>query len=187
MSITITGKGLANLLKDFDKKSFASIKAVTVPKLNKKGRNSGLSVLEVTGVAADNIRKCTEMVIGLGYDYETLIVNRLINKEDKTGEEYNRGVSWHEPWEGSSTIHKHKTKDELYLFVECIANNTPHSKFVDITTGNEIDKDLLVEFLPKESDPENQGLDNPIVVRTFKLDSIRQLKVSGEVYEVERS
>jgi hypothetical protein len=187
MSITITGIGLANLLKDFDKKSFASIKAVTIPKLNKKGRSSGLSVSEVTGVDAVNVRKCTEMVIGLGYDYEQLVVNRLVNKEGKTGEEYERGVSWHEPWDGSSVIHQHKTTGERYLFVECIANNKPSSKFVDITTGSEIERDKLVEFLPKESDPENQGLDNPVVVRTFKLDSIRQLKVGGEVYEVERS
>jgi hypothetical protein len=263
--ITITGKGLANLLKDFDKKSFASIHAITEPKLNKKGRNSGLSFKEIAGVEAANVRKVSDMVIGLGYDYEQLIAHRLINKEGKTGEEYQRGQSWHEPWEGSTTIHKkinkeikelerqyrqakeeydsepkdsviscqklqlmaklqesiqelnRKTKDdELYLFVACIANNPPNSMFVDITTGVEIDKDLLVEFLPKEDIPENQGftitpelkalveafkagytlteseveeviayLKKLVIVRTFKLDSIRQLKVSGEVYEVE--
>lgn len=187
MSITITGQGLANLLKDFDKKSFASMHTVTSPKFNKKGRDSGLSVKEVTGVDAENVRKVSDMVIGLGYDYEQLVVNRLINKEGKTGEEYERGISWHEPWEGSTVIHQHKKTGERYLFIECIANNKPKSKFIDVTTGNVVEKEKLAEFLPKESKPENQGLDNPVEVRTFKLESIRQLKVGGEIYEVERS
>jgi hypothetical protein len=182
--VTITGEGLAKLLKDFDKKSFVSMHTVTSPKLNRKGRVSGQSVMEAIGVATENIRKVSDMVVGLGYDYQDLVLNRLINKEGKDFEDYKPGESWHVPWEESSTVHMHKTTGEKYFFVECIANNPPKSCYVDISTGVELSKDKLEEFLPKDSPPKNQGLDNPIVVRTFKLDSIKRLKVGGTIYEV---
>lgn len=180
-TITINSNGLVSMLKDFNKKSFASIKAITIPKLNKKSRKTGM-LLSDLNINPDSIRKCSEMVIGLGYDYETLIINRSTKEGHDVA--YEAGTSWHEPFEDSTTIHQHKKTGEKYLFVECIANNKPKSKFVDIETGKEIAKEVLVDYLPVESEPTNQGLDNPIAVRTFKLESIRELKVSGTVYQV---
>jgi hypothetical protein len=185
--VTITGEGLATLLKDFNKKVFASIHAVTKPKLTKKGRVSGKTVPEAVGVDADKIRKVTDMVVGVGYDYQDLVLNRLINKEGKSWDDYTPGESWHIPWEGSTMVHQHKTTGEKYFFVECIANNKPKSQFVNIETGIEVSREVLEEFLPKESEPQNQGLDKPVVVRTFKLDSIKKLKVNGTTYEVVRA
>lgn len=232
--VTITGEGLANLLKDFNKKSFVSLHTVTEPKLNKKGRVSGLSVLEMVGAKAENIRKVSDMVVGLGYDYQDLVLNRLINKAGKDFQDYQPGESWHIPWEKSTTVHMHKTTGEKYFFVECIANNDPKSCYVDISTGAELSKEKLEEFLPKDYPPKNQGLDKgvrysvtlridgvdqtfyfdstsemevflqttypkakviekkeikiePVLVRTFKLESIKRLKVGGTIYEVLQS
>jgi len=57
-------------------------------------------------------------------------------------------------------------------------------RFVDISTGVEIDRARLVNFLDIEHTPGNQGVESgrETIVRTYKLSSVRTLTVDGISY-----
>jgi len=69
--------------------------------------------------------------------------------------------------------------------VNCVANNPPQVSYVDIETGAEVDANRLREgFLQKKDAPKNQGLDNPIEFRVFKVEGIEELTCNGVTYKV---
>jgi hypothetical protein len=178
---------LIEMLGNYPKHTFASLITETTPKLIKKGRDSGLSPAE-KGINAPNIRKYSEFVCGLGFDYQTMILNRL-NKEGKDADDYLKGTSWHIPVPGSRVLRQHKDeskRDGFYVNVFCIANNTPKVCYFDCISGNQIEKEQLTEYLPTEHAPSNQGLNegNEVNVRTFKMTSIKKLVVDGIEYIV---
>ena len=161
--------------------TFAHVKTVTKPKLIKTGRVSGMPL----NIPATDIRKVSEFGCGIGYDYKKSIENKLV-KEGKEKTEYEAGDTWHEAFCGSKVIRRHKKTGELYFYVQLNANNVPKVKYVNVTTGKEIAKEEIAEFLPIESAPKNQGLEdgNEVLVRTLKLESLKSLSACGEVYEV---
>ena len=183
---TVSVQGIMNEMEKLITKgltgcTFARLKTVTTPKLNKKNRKTG----EPLTIPASNIRKISEFSAGLGYDYKKSVENRLV-KEGKDVSEYEAGETWHESYNGSKVIRKHKKTDELYFYVSLNANNKSEVKFVDVVTGNEIPKTDLEDFLPPEHTPSNQGLSegNEVIVRTLKLESLKGLSACGETYEV---
>lgn len=160
--------------------SFAHIRTVTTPKFLKKSRTTGMPLPN-----ASDIRKVSEFGCGLGYDYVKSIENRLV-KEGKDISAYEAGETWHQAFNGSKVIREHKKTGEKYFYVSLNTNNSPSVKFVNVVTGEEIDKASLVDFLPTESAPTNQGLSegNEVQVRTLKLESLKGLSACGEVFEV---
>jgi hypothetical protein len=161
--------------------SFAHMRTVTIPKLNKKSRISGLPL----NIPASDIRKISTFGCGLGFNYQRSVENKLI-AEGKSKDEYERGESWHVPHGNSKVICEHKKTGELYFFVSLNANNKSESKFINIQTGNEISKEEISEFLPPEHEPTNQGTEpgNAVIVRTLKLESLKALSADGESWEI---
>lgn len=183
MLVKITADKMVETLKDFDLKSFASIKAVTKP-LAKASKKTQAAVMAATGSHPDNIRKFASIVIGLGYDYDKLVGNRRI-KEDKTPE-FDKGASWHVPYEGSTTIRTNPNNlDEKYMYVACIANNKPKTSYFDVVKGVAIDENVIAPYLPNKSIPTNQGLENPIIVRTYKMENIKELTIGGNTFQID--
>jgi len=209
---TLSRPGLIEMLRSYDGKQFWSVKTVTVPKVLKKGRETGRTFMEAFGFEPARLRKVCKMVIGMGYDYGTVVVHRLA-KEDKSPEEFVRGTSWHCPAYPDSDIIRKNKKDadgtgQLYVAVNCVANNRPQYSYVDIRTGAELqytrlmaldadgnfteDEDEvdhfveygLKEFLDKKSEPKNQGLDNPVDYRVFKVEGIEQVTCNGVTYNI---
>lgn len=115
---------------------------------------------------------------------------------------YDRGVSWMVPLKNAEKltpfcIHK---KDQakvaergiegvnLYLWIrslDCI-----RSQFLNIETGEQVSKDILVPFMDKENKNagENQGIENKekrVVPRAFGFDGIATIKTSGEQWVCE--
>lgn len=185
---TLSRSGLLKMLRLYDGKQFWSIRTVTKPDLIQTGRVTGNKFQEVFGFPPERLRKVSNMVIGLGYDYSSVVANRLV-KEDKSKDEFKRGKSWHCPaYEDSTIIRKHEDDVDgtgtLYVSVNCIANNTPQVTFVDIESGAEIDKERLSEFLKKTYKPKNQGLDNPVIYRMFKVEGIEEMTCNGITYQV---
>jgi hypothetical protein len=180
----ITPKQLVPLFEKFAGASFVGLRTKTVPKLNKKGRSSGLTLSEKFGNA--QIVKFSEFSAGIGYDYKKSIERKLV-KEGKEVSEYVAGESWHVSYNDSKVIRQHKNNGELYFYVSLNSNNGKgKSEFFDIRNGKVIAREEIQEFLPKESAPTNQGVEegNEVLVRTLKLDSVVSLSACGEVFEV---
>ena len=184
-TIRLAKEALIDKLESLVGASFISLKTMTTPKFNQKGRESGMTMIEKVGVSPTDVKKFSEYVAGLGYNYAQLVTNRL-NKEGKGAEEYEPGVTWHIPYGTSKVIRQHKSTGELYFYVSLIANNKPKSEFVDISSGKVVPHSYLEEYLPKEYAPKNQGLEpgNEIRVQTLKLDSLKELKHGGNTYVV---
>lgn len=187
-TITLSRKGLIEMLRLYDGKQFWSVRTVTVPDLLKKGRVSKLSFEDSFGFPPERLRKVCEMVIGMGYDYDSVVVHRL-EKEGKDEDAFQKGSSWHCPAFDDTTIIRKNKRDEkgsgpLYVAVNCIANNPPRVRYVDIHFGSEVDKGRLAEFLKKKDPPKNQGLDNPVEHRVFKIEGIESLTCNGVTYNI---
>lgn len=181
MAFNIKAAALIGLLEEYKGKTFCHLDTCTVPKLTKKGRVSGLTVHEKFLVDPDTIRKYSEFSAGIGYEYAYVVMNRLI-KDGKSPFDYQPGDTWHEPYNGSTVIRRHKTNGDLYVFVTLIANNPAK---VEYRAGRRvIDVEDLREFLPTEHKATNQGLneDRVIEVRTLKLVSITRLVAEKAEY-----
>lgn len=193
----VSVEGAVNLLEGILAKgltgcSFAHIRTVTDPKLLKKSR-----VTKMPLPNADKIVKVSEFGCGIGYSYDKSVENRLLaeNAEAiKAGivskevvlDMHEKGDTWHEPFNGSKVIRQHKKTKEKYFYVQLNANTIPSVKYVDVSTGAEIPKDVLKDYLPTESVPTNQGLskENVVQVRTLKLESLKGLSACGETFEI---
>lgn len=175
-----------DLIKIFEEKrghSFISVQTETIPVLNKRGRISGLSIEEKFGCLPSEIIKVSQFTCMIGLDYSHVIKSRL-EKEGKTIDEYIKGESWHEAVPGTRNLRRHKKTKELFVYLFMLANNKPISAYY--ANGVMIDKEKIGEFLPIKSIPTNQGLSsgNEVIVRTFKLSSIRRIKMDNEEFIV---
>jgi len=169
---------LVAMLDNYDHHTFVSIEAETIPRLRKT------NFLKTIGCSVDIVRKVSQFVAMIGLDYVNVIKNRL-DKEGKDFSEYVAGDTWHEAVDGTKNLRKHKTNGELYVWIFCVANNTPTSAYYNMSTGLMIDKQDIKPFI-SDSTPKNQGLTdgNEVIPRTYKLESIRKITIDKETYTV---
>lgn len=181
----IDQQGLIDILEGKTAHQFVSVESETTPKCNQSGRETGLTIYNKIGCSPKSVVKVSSFVCMLGLNYKNIIENRL-GKEGKDASEYVKGESWHIPYGDTKNIRQHRESGELYVYLFMVANNKPTSAFYDMEHGRMIDKADLAEFLPKEYAPKNQGLTegNEVNVRTFKLSSIRKIKIDGEEFSV---
>jgi len=170
------------------KSSFVSLKTETSQSSLNKGRGKS-AMVESIGINPDEIKKNTSFVglIGTGVTYEDMVNNRLAkeNKDSQISVTFESSeLPWGEWVKGAEKLLlKHNGK--LYLRVYCVANNVPTVSH--IYEGKEINlKDSKFDAWRKAEkvDGENQGLENPIVVRSYGFDSIREIKIGGETFEI---
>lgn len=170
------------------KSSFVGLKTETAQSSLNKGRGKS-AMVESIGVNPDNIKKLTALVglCGTGVTYQDMVNNRLV--KENAGSQISvtfeaSDLPWGEWVKGAEKcLLKHNGK--FYLRVYCVSNN--HPKVSHIYEGKEIDlKDD--KFNPwrkaEKVDGENQGLDNPIVVRTYGFESIKEITLGGETFKV---
>ena len=174
---------LVDLLEGKTAHTFIGIETETIPELTVKDRITKVSAEDTFGCSKQQVKKITMANVGLGYDYRSLIVNRL-KKEGKSESEYVEGKTWHMALDGTKNMRVNPKTGELYVWVFYIANNIPKTCFYNSVTGTEINKALLTNFLPKESTADNQGLSegNEIVPRLYKLESIKKITIDKEEY-----
>lgn len=173
---------------------FAGLCGCTVPKLTVKDRTTKepWGVL-FPSIDRANVRKIVHSAVLAGPDYVKMVINEL-EREGKAEGEYEPGKCWHEAVPGMPLLRRHKKTGELYFwaaFVQKVQRPDgtwmhlkPKARFVDIATGSQIERSALVNFLDKEVTPTNQGTDEgrEIIVRTYKMESIRSLTVNGVSY-----
>ena len=183
---------LINFLENYDNHSWAGLTLTTedtgLRKTSKLDRK--IKFEQEVGVAYDNVRKHSIFTAGLGFSYLSLLKTRL-EREGKTLAAYTPGDPdkiWHQPYKETKTIREHKRTGELYANVYLIANNYPTVTYFDISTGKDIPKEKLANFMPEDPDysNNNQGLesDNVVKVRIIKFKSINEIRIDHDVIRV---
>lgn len=119
--------------------------------------------------------------------YDKAVLRRLA-KEGKSEDAFRQGTSWHVPvlLNGRLTPlcqSKSETNRKLYvrfLYVQTIGE----PRYLD-SHGTEIDKAALLPWLPsRKNNYANQGLDNPVVILTYALDSLREITLNGQTFAI---
>jgi hypothetical protein len=177
------------------RKPFAGLCGCTVPKLTVKDRvtKTPWEIL-FPSINRANVRKITNSAVLCGPEYKKMVEAEL-EREGKDPSAYMAGKCWHEAVPGAPLLRRNKKNpSELYFWAAYVGKAQradgswihlkPRTRFVDITTGTDIPRDRLVNFLDVEHTPSNQGVDDgrEVIVRTYKLESIRSLTVNGKAY-----
>ncbi len=167
--------------------SFVGITANTAQTSLNKGRGAN-SMIEKLNIDPDEIRKHTKLVglIGQGVSYESMVNHRLVKEgTPKEDADFEAGsLLWGE-WVigGEKVLLKHK--GQFYLRVYCVSANRPEVEYS--YKGERIDlKDPKFDAFrkPEKEEGANQGLEKPIVVRSYGFDSIKEIKIDGETFEI---
>lgn len=165
---TIDINGLTNLLNGLNGETKAKITTVTVPGMRKTGN-------PYTGA----ITKRTISQVLLNFDYPKE-VNRERAKEGKEFDFEAKNRQWGAHLGNSPLI---TNNGQLYL--NCRFKSVESSEFLN--NDQPIDKAMIQEWLQEsKSSSSAQGLnpENEVIVRTYKLASLREIEVNGEHYVV---
>jgi hypothetical protein len=76
---------------------------------------------------------------------------------------------------------EHKGK----LYLETKVQNVYGTQY--LLDGKEVTKDEIREWLrPKPEEGARQGVENPVILRDFSLESIREIRVGGEIFTLDK-
>jgi hypothetical protein len=166
---SITRTELVNRLRETDASaSFVSIQAETDPRMRKTNNPFAGSVVK---------RATSRGLINFHYG------NAVNNQREREGieEEFNaQPRRWGTRIEKTPLI-EHNGAFYIEVKVEGVVDAPT---FINVESGEEIAKETLQEWLPARSKPTTQGTEKEIMVRDFKVDSITQINMYGEEFEV---
>lgn len=163
MSVKIKTSDLVNLLKSRKSAFFVTIEAETEPSMRKTG-NPFLGT------------KKKSVVNGLAnFIYENS-VNRQRKREGLEPDFEAEPRRWGTRLRGTPLV-EHNGRYYLELKVEKTQNPT---YWFD---GKEIKKEELEAFMSEHSEG-NQGVEKPVVLRDYKLENIRKVRMDGQEYEI---
>lgn len=172
----LTQKQLINLLKTKAVlgSNFINIKTQTL--VNLTGGKSNPQ--------QDRVTKKNESVVMVFQNkkqnaYDNMVKRRL-EQEGKDPESFVLGPrKWGNRLQGCPLV---EHKGQYYL--EVIYINSPN--FVEYyLDGNPIKKENIIGLPERKEDNGQAGLDNKVVIRTYKLSSIIQMTLNKEIYEIE--
>jgi hypothetical protein len=175
MDLTTRKDQIIEELAGIDQKGIFSFVACTEEKALKKSRVSGM----ITPENLISVRKYMYATVSLGNNYQQAVNNRL--KKEGKEKSFETQETYTMPVSNNGILLKHKEKDQYYIRVY---PNLCHSfttivKYFDVN-GVEITKEeyqrIKQEFLPIKGDSSNQGLDDPIMVRNYKVENVLWLK-----------
>ena len=173
---TITHQELINQLNEFNGVTFVSCSIESPVKMAKGGR-AGRPV----NPYHDQITKQSYLNGAVGFDYEAS-VNKQRDRENIEEAFEAKPRAWGQLMEGGKFV-EHKGNYYLQLKVENVGQDSVQY----LQNGEPINKDLLTEWLPKKKEGSGrQEVENEVIVRDIKLDSIKSIKFGNEEYEVVR-
>ena len=164
MKIITTNKMIENL-RSIKGATFATVTAVTIPKMKKTGNPFKDCI--ITKTVRENV--------GIGFNYENS-VNSQLSRESVEAEFIARPRRWGKREDLKTVSHRGSTY--LTIFPQAVYSV---SYAVD---GEEIDKAELEAWLPKTYKPKTQGTEKEIVYRDYKAESIREITMKGETYTI---
>lgn len=161
------------ILRGIKGTTIATVTYETDPKMVKKHRET-----KEINPYNDLVVKRTKINVTLGFDYS----NSVNNQKAREGQEKDfvaKERTWGQRIKGTTLV---SHKDAIYL--EAKINGKPQENvFLNITTKKEIDKALLIPYLPVISTSTGrQGVEKEIIMRDIKLESIKEIKIKGQHY-----
>lgn len=140
--------------------------------------------LKKTGCPFKGVKKLATVNALVNFHYDEGVLRRLA-KEGRSPDEFRRGESWHVPIiRGDDTLTpfcQHKTQGGLYLRV--LALKTLEESY-ETEDGQVLTRADVDAWLPKDCGYENQGLDAPLVFKTYAVQNIQTITLDGQVYHV---
>lgn len=165
-------------IRALNKRGLFSFVALTNRKALKKNRETKEPTPELYAQGVDVLYSST---VSLGNEYEQAVNNRL-KKEGKESDFEAQG-SYAIPDADNLILYKHKEKDQYYLRVYPNLCHSFHTvvKYYLASNGQELTKEEYKRiedlYLEKRSDSnKNQGLDDDILVRNYKIENVLYVK-----------
>jgi len=162
---------IETLINDGGSATFAQMIAEVEQKQNKRG--NPLASAKVTKLVTYN------MLLNANY---TNMVNNRLKKEGKEAN-FQAKENWFEKVNdgfNGSIVRNKKDNTAVYLLFAC--NNAKVEKyFIDGKEATAEQIETIKQFKPATPKATNQGLENDVVVRTVKLEGIRQIKCGAEI------
>lgn len=163
----ITQKQFITLLKEIDYTTIVSMVVNTEPQLKAPKSNP------LTG----RIKKLSYINGMIGnWDYTNAVNNRL-EKENKPTDFKAQPRKWGVHIDGTPFIVHNNN-----YYVEIRLLNVYQTKYM--VDGIEVMKDDILDNLTKQSNSSRQGTTNEVIVRTYKLDSIKSLRYNRRTYQI---
>ena len=142
--------------------TFATIESNTDPKAKK---SCPFKVVE----------KITRQNVMIGFDYSNAVNNQRTREEIET-EFKSAPRRWGERVDLKTVEHK----GNVYLTTATLN----HYSTVYKADGKVIETEAILPHLPKKSTASRQGVEKQIIYRDFKAESIKEITMNGETYEV---
>lgn len=170
------------------KSSFVGLTTETAQSTLNKGRGKN-AMSEKIGVDPDQIVKHTKLValLGTNVTYQDMVNNRLAkeNADSQINITFESAELPFGEWVTGAEKLLIKNGEKFYLRVYCVANNVPKVEHTYMGKAINLLESRFDDYRkPEKKDGENQGLEKPIVVRTYGLDSIKEITIGGETYEI---
>lgn len=168
----VTKAQLVKVLMGLVGSTFATIVSETDVKMNKKNNPYH-----------GTITKLTRANVNINFSYENA-VNKARVKEGKEDDFEAQARKWGETIPGTPLVLK---EGKYYLYCRFLGyNKTKSIYFHNTDTGSAlIEKAIIEEFLPKVNESKTQDLENEVVVRTYKIENIREVIVNKIHYTVD--
>lgn len=164
---TVDRETLLDMLLKVKGTTFASIKTRTLVRMSKKA---------IASCPFGQIAKESTVSVTLGFHYAKS-VNRQRDREGLEADFVAEPRAWGERISGTPIV---KHNGEFYL--ECKVERSIGHQYYD-ETGNPLSDDDVDAYLPDRG-ASRQGVEREIVIRDYKLDSIRSITLNGTVYAV---
>lgn len=157
----------------------ATIVIETRPKLNKFARTPDANNNKQPNPFFGQIVKRTRMNVMVNVNYENS-VNRQRDREGVTAafESHQRNWGTHI---SPSVI---EYNDRFYLQYKL--EKRYEAEYIDKRTGNNINLNQLLDYMPPKSKSKIQGTDKEIILNNVKISNVIHMNVAGDKIEIER-
>jgi hypothetical protein len=135
--------------------------------------------LRKTGNPYPNVRKLSRTQVVIGHKYENSVNNqRKREGSEPTFEAMPR--KWGERKAGTPFV-EHNGK----LYLECGMLRVLDEPQYIAESGDELPREAIEPFLPtKGSNAEHQGVEKEVILRDYAIESITEITIDGERYEI---
>lgn len=139
--------------------------------------------LKKTGNTFGQINKLSHINVAIGFDY-TASVNRQQVREGGEGDFEAQAAKWGEMVQGCRWLRRNTKTNELYLVVN-VLKVLDNPQYIKAISRQLVAKDDIRHLLPaKHSNAAHQGVEKEIIYRAYKLASIKEMHIGGEVYVI---
>ena len=174
--------------------TFISARTETKQSTLNKGRGVK-AMVEIIDVNPDDIVKHTDLVFlisGGNVSYQDFVNNRLLKEAVVKGKEKSQLTfeSGEHKWgkllhDGCNALLTHRKNGGRYLIAYCVANTKPKVKHTYLGESIDLTEARFDTYQkPTRKDGDNQGTENPIAIRDYNFNSIKEITILKETYKV---